>query len=122
MRTVRDISYAHAGQHALLLDLYLPDGLQRPFPVVVWIHGGAWWEGNKENPPVVSMNTTDWSPDWVITVWSCAGFVLAGNASRCARQPDVQSLDPNPMMGIRMPGRAAMARLQAHSKRTVVVA
>lgn len=29
------------------LDIYLPDIGAGPFPVVVWIHGGAWQEGNK---------------------------------------------------------------------------
>lgn len=23
-----------------------------PYPIIVWIHGGAWIQGNKENPPV----------------------------------------------------------------------
>jgi acetyl esterase/lipase len=33
------------------LDLYLPAGNNKPMPVVVWIHGGAWMQGNKEICP-----------------------------------------------------------------------
>jgi acetyl esterase/lipase len=31
----------------LLLDLYVPDG-DGPFPLIVWIHGGAWLAGSKD--------------------------------------------------------------------------
>jgi len=41
-----DLPYAF--QHARqVLDIYLPPAGAGPFPVVVWIHGGAWQEGNK---------------------------------------------------------------------------
>ena len=41
-----DIPYAlqHARQ---VLDIYLPTTGSGPCPVVIWIHGGAWQEGNK---------------------------------------------------------------------------
>lgn len=32
-------------------DLYLPDGAPTPLPVFVWIHGGAWLEGDKSEVP-----------------------------------------------------------------------
>jgi arylsulfatase len=39
---------------ALLLDLYLPEKApERALPVVVWIHGGGWNKGAKENCPLV---------------------------------------------------------------------
>ena len=51
MIVVRDIEYAHPPKKKLLLDLYLPDQKStQPFPVVVWIHGGAWLGGNKKKP------------------------------------------------------------------------
>ncbi|MEM6917138.1 MAG: hypothetical protein AAF491_11285, partial [Verrucomicrobiota bacterium] len=39
--THRDLEYARVGQPetSLLLDLYLPNGVNHP-PVVVWVHGG----------------------------------------------------------------------------------
>jgi acetyl esterase/lipase len=37
----------------LLLDLYLPAKTpERPLPVVLWIHGGGWKSGTKENCPL----------------------------------------------------------------------
>ena len=46
----RDIQYATVDGKALLLDLYLPEGVQSP-PLVVWIHGGAWTRGSKDRVP-----------------------------------------------------------------------
>jgi acetyl esterase/lipase len=45
-----DLEYAGAGNRALLLDLHLPDGAPRPYPLVLYIHGGAWREGTKAHP------------------------------------------------------------------------
>jgi acetyl esterase/lipase len=47
---IRDLPYAQAGSKSLLLDLYLP-AASEPAPVIVWMHGGAWRQGNKDNPP-----------------------------------------------------------------------
>ena len=46
--TLRDLTYASVGGKPLTLDLYLPPG-QAPRPLVVWVHGGAWYEGSKEH-------------------------------------------------------------------------
>jgi acetyl esterase/lipase len=35
------------------LDLYLPDDEIGVHPLIVWVHGGAWLGGDKENPPVL---------------------------------------------------------------------
>ena len=50
-RILRDISYIPDGHERQKLDLYLPgqkegDG---PLPLIVWVHGGAWQAGSKEN-------------------------------------------------------------------------
>ncbi len=37
----------------LLLDVFVPPG--PPKPLVVWIHGGAWQNGNKENAPSMQL-------------------------------------------------------------------
>lgn len=47
----RDIEYAKAGDHPLLLDLYRPD-TDGPHPLLVWVHGGAWRRGSKDNMPL----------------------------------------------------------------------
>jgi acetyl esterase/lipase len=44
-RNYRDIVYGPAGAHTL--DLYLPASGQAPAPVIVFVHGGGWAEGDK---------------------------------------------------------------------------
>lgn len=48
-REWRDLPYASASP-SQRLDLYLP-AAQGPFPVVVWVHGGAWRMGSKALGP-----------------------------------------------------------------------
>ncbi len=50
----RDIAYVTAGHERQKLDLYLPQGAG-PFPLVIWIHGGAWRAGSKENTPALPL-------------------------------------------------------------------
>src|SRR3972149_557795 len=45
VKVLRDLEYARAGEKSLLLDLYLPEKAQRPLPLIIWIHGGAWMAG-----------------------------------------------------------------------------
>ncbi len=45
----KDIIFGHAGDQELKLDLATPQGLTHPTPAVVWIHGGAWRGGRKED-------------------------------------------------------------------------
>ncbi|WP_339732762.1 alpha/beta hydrolase [uncultured Gimesia sp.] len=42
----RDLEYANINGKPLLLDLYLPKGVKNP-PLLVWIHGGGWRNGDK---------------------------------------------------------------------------
>lgn len=48
MRSYTDVIYAQINSHQLLLDLFIPDG-KGPFPLIIWIHGGAFRMGSKEN-------------------------------------------------------------------------
>ena len=41
---LRDIIYTQSGMQ---LDVYLPAKVAEPLPTVVWIHGGAWKQGDK---------------------------------------------------------------------------
>ena len=46
----RDIVYATTPQKNLLLDLYIPS-TSGPHPVLLYVHGGGWTSGSKDNPP-----------------------------------------------------------------------
>jgi acetyl esterase/lipase len=45
----KDLEYGRADGKPMLLDLYLPEKAQNPLPLLIWIHGGAWMSGSKDN-------------------------------------------------------------------------
>jgi len=45
----RDLVYVPGGHERQKLDLYLPEKGGGPFPLIIWIHGGGWQSGSKEN-------------------------------------------------------------------------
>jgi acetyl esterase/lipase len=48
---VKNVRYGKVGDADLLLDVYRPKTMPKELmPAVVWIHGGAWAYGDKENP------------------------------------------------------------------------
>ncbi|CAH0993951.1 hypothetical protein EMA8858_00056 [Emticicia aquatica] len=47
----KDIVYAEADGKKLKLDIYQPKVQKEPY-LIVWVHGGAWHSGSKENPPL----------------------------------------------------------------------
>ena len=44
-----DIEYGTAGEKRLLLDLYSPAKLEKPVPGLIFIHGGAWRGGKRQD-------------------------------------------------------------------------
>jgi len=54
-RILRDLAYVPDGHERQKLDLYLPKQKEgdAPPPIIVWVHGGAWLAGSKENCPSV---------------------------------------------------------------------
>ena len=50
----RDLEYGRAGGKILHLDLYYPEKSQNLLPLIIWIHGGAWRTGTKNDavPPL----------------------------------------------------------------------
>jgi acetyl esterase/lipase len=56
VRAEKDIPYVADGDPAQRLDLYLPDPpSEKPLPLVVWVHGGAWKGGSKAGCPALGM-------------------------------------------------------------------
>ncbi len=55
VKVERDIEYKRAGKLSLRLDLYLPKerSSAEPLPVILWVHGGAWRNGNKGSTPAL---------------------------------------------------------------------
>src|SRR5688572_8230335 len=49
-RSIKDIPYAEVDGHQLLLDLHMPAGVEQPV-LVIYLHGGAWKVGDKEEVP-----------------------------------------------------------------------
>ncbi len=45
----KDIEYGRAGDHALLVDVYSPKGLNKPAPGLIFIHGGGWSGGHRSD-------------------------------------------------------------------------
>jgi acetyl esterase/lipase len=50
-----DIRYGEGPDRSNLLDLYLPDHVDRPTPTIVWIHGGGWSSGDKKLCPAIPL-------------------------------------------------------------------
>jgi acetyl esterase/lipase len=48
----RNVEYGNHERHKL--DVYTPKG-DGPFPLVVWVHGGAWQGGSKEGGPALKL-------------------------------------------------------------------
>ena len=51
MKTVSYVPKRHDEAH--LMDLYIPDRAKKPMPVILWLHGGAWLMGTKEDTPAL---------------------------------------------------------------------
>ncbi len=47
----RDLAYVENGHERQKLDLYLPEKSDGPVPLVIWIHGGGWAAGSKDQCP-----------------------------------------------------------------------
>lgn len=52
----KDIEYAKESGQSLLLDLFVPKALTKPAPTLVFIHGGGWSGGKKEDYHVYNID------------------------------------------------------------------
>ena len=51
----RDLVYKRVNGAVLTLDLYCPEKVSGPLPVIVWIHTGGWSRGRKERCPAAAL-------------------------------------------------------------------
>ena len=53
-RALRNLDYVGSGNQRQMLDLYLPEAAaEKPHPLVVYIHGGGWEAGSKDEAEVL---------------------------------------------------------------------
>lgn len=77
----RGVVYAERqGYRPLLMDVYVPLRATEPSPCVVWVHGGAWWEGDRRFQPPL------WQPGWLFAALIEAGLAVATVDYRFSRE------------------------------------
>jgi acetyl esterase/lipase len=101
-RVDRDVVYGRVGATPLLLDLYRPHG-ESPslLPLVVYLHGGGWYTGDKSRPPLrdmarrgVAVASVDYRLSGVapfpaaVEDAKCAVRFLRANAARYGLDPE----------------------------------
>lgn len=102
MKVERNIPYVENGHRNQVLDLYLPEQpSEKPLPLMIWIHGGAWMGGSQANPPAlylvgrgfaVASIQYRFSSDavWPAQAYDCKAAVrfLRANAAKYHLDPD----------------------------------
>lgn len=51
VRSWHNVEYVPSGHERHKLDIHIPQGADRPLPLIVWVHGGGWQNGSKEGCP-----------------------------------------------------------------------
>lgn len=51
VRAHRDLPYVVDGHDRQKLDLFVPETVDGPLPLIIWIHGGGWQNGSKDGCP-----------------------------------------------------------------------
>jgi acetyl esterase/lipase len=52
-KALRDVAYVTDGHLRQKLDLFIPPDATKPLPLIIWVHGGAWLAGSKEQCPAL---------------------------------------------------------------------
>ena len=53
-KALRNVAYVTNGHERQKLDLFVPPGATNPLPLIIWVHGGAWLGGSKEQCPALT--------------------------------------------------------------------
>ncbi len=60
IKLLRNIEYVPDGHERQKLDIYFPaKSPDKPLPLIVWVHGGAWKAGSKDNCPAMKFVRMD---------------------------------------------------------------
>jgi len=87
VRVVKDLDYAGTGNPRHRLDLYLPEKpADEPWPLIVFVHGGGWEGGSKEDGKVVLPLLADGG-----LAAASVGYRLSGEAVWPAQIHDVKA-------------------------------
>lgn len=79
VRQIENIAYVPGGHALQTLDLYLPkDAPGKPLPLVIWVHGGGWKSGDKENCPAMT--------------WALRGFAVASVNYRLSPEVKIEDM------------------------------
>ncbi len=78
-----DLAYADLSD-ANRLDLYLPDNATPPYPLIIWVHGGAWQVGDKSRAPAAILTARGYAV-------ASINYRLSGEASFPAQIHDVKA-------------------------------
>ncbi|MBI2519662.1 MAG: alpha/beta hydrolase [Bdellovibrio sp.] len=83
VKVLRDLEYASyqlgAVSNKLLLDLYLPQRKEQPSPLIIFLHGGGWFEGNKDTCPGNAFAAMGYT-------MACVGYRLANHTVGCPKE------------------------------------
>ncbi len=55
IRKIENLAYADNPHPRQYLDLYLPEQIDAPVPVILWVHGGGWITGDKAGGPALQL-------------------------------------------------------------------
>lgn len=102
VKAERNIPYVENGHRNQVLDLFLPEQpSDKPLPLMIWIHGGAWAAGSQANPPVLYLVSQGFavasiqyrfSQDaiWPAQAYDCKAAIrfLRANAAKYNFDPD----------------------------------
>jgi acetyl esterase/lipase len=59
VKVLKELEYGRGSRRAMLLDLYLPESTGKLLPLIIWVHGGAWMGGSKDDPSPALRFTTE---------------------------------------------------------------
>ncbi len=104
----KDIEYGRVGQRALLLDLYSPAPLSNSAPGLIFIHGGAWRSGQRQDYRVYT------------TYFASRGYVAATISYRLLQQAPFPAAVEDAKCAVRWM-RANAARLHVDPERIAVL-